>query len=223
MAFSLGGIVQAAQRSIQAVVAPVTKTVSTAVSTVAQAIIAPTQIAKAVITAAPTVVSAVPTVISAATKAPVTPTIILPQPPKMTPAITPAITPALVSREKSRITKAVSTAVSTVGQAITPAIQPTQALLIQVPKTSTGDMMAVPLAAIGAGIEAIGAVAGAVGAVTRKSNVVAVGRKYIVRQRADGTLTVSSRMPRRRYYGRRGTQMDKLMQLAVMSSLLRGR
>lgn len=85
--------------------------------------------------------------------------------------------------------------------------------------------MAFPISQLGQFLGQAGLALGAgTGGLRGKSTVVAVGRRYILRQRADGTLSVSSRIPRRRFAPRaRASKMDKLVELALITSLMRGR
>jgi len=104
----------------------------------------------------------------------------------------------------------------------------TQAILMPFAPPILGEKtMAFPLAALAG--QALGAVGGAIGKGISggqgKSNVLSVGKKYILRQNAaTGRMSVSSRTPRRRYFGRRsgGSKMDKLMELAILKAVMKG-
>jgi len=67
----------------------------------------------------------------------------------------------------------------------------------------------------------LGAVAGAV-AGKGTSNVIAVGRKYIIKQTSTGKIYAVSRIPRRRYAPRsRGTKFEKLMEMGMLMTMMR--
>ncbi len=117
---------------------------------------------------------------------------------------------------------------------IAPVTKPVSTFISPETDIISGEQMAFPAALLGLAGSAISAATkaprgrglGGIGSILTgrgQSQVIAVGRKYILRQHADGRLTVSSRTPRRRFATRsRGTQMEKMMQMLVMANMARG-